>query len=80
MLRRHPAIGRLLLNRETGSSELQRLNDQLCHQLSRGDLREYCFEQYVVVYLLHGSALYLLSCLAISAELITLWEREEILI
>ena len=60
-LEQFPQIGRPLLTRPAQSVESQALMGRLKARIGRGDIREYLFDEYLILYALIGDAVYLLS-------------------
>ncbi|MGL4858531.1 MAG: hypothetical protein ACRC5A_02105 [Enterobacteriaceae bacterium] len=79
ILRNYPAIGRLLLNRPPGDADIQQVHQQLQQKLNGGELREYFFESYVVIYLIKSSTIYLLASHALDEQSAELWEKNSLL-
>lgn len=60
-LERFPAIGRLFLERPVGSVEAANAVQRLKVKLGDGELREYLFADYLVLYAQFGDVIHLLS-------------------
>ena len=60
-LERFPAIGRPFHQRKAGSAEFANALQHLKLKLADGELREYLFEDYLVLYAQFGDVIHLLS-------------------
>lgn len=62
---RYPLQGRLLLNRLPSSKESQRLRWQLAKRFANQEIREVCYDNWLVLYLHHRPYVYLLSLISL---------------
>ena len=60
-LERFPAMGRAFLERPVGSVEVTNALARIQTKLQGGELREYLFADYLVLYVQFGEAIYLLA-------------------
>lgn len=77
-LEKFPAIGRLFLERPAYSVEVANALARLQSKLGDGELREYLFGDYLVLYAQYGEAIHLLSIKhhrQLSFDFQSLWPR-----
>lgn len=77
-LEQFPAIGRLFLERSINSVEVANALARLQSKLGEGELREYLFGDYLVLYAQYGEAIHLLSIKhhrQLSFDFQSLWPR-----
>lgn len=77
-LEQFPAIGRLFLERPSYSVEVANALARLQSKLGDGELREYLFGDYLVLYAQYGEAIHLLSIKhhrQLSFDFQSLWPR-----
>jgi hypothetical protein len=60
-LEQFPQMGPSFLARKSGSVEARRITRRLESAIARGDIREYLFDDYLVLYAIVQDAIYLLS-------------------
>jgi hypothetical protein len=73
-----PLQGRLLLNRCSNNAEVSALIKSLAIVCQNKDIREFIFQQWLIIYLSYRSNVYLLNLISLkntSSEIISMWQE-----
>ena len=75
----YPFQGRILLNRDSVDPEIIQLREQLTERFDNMEIRDVCYNHWLIIYLNYKSNIYLLSIISLRntySELTSLWRDE----